>query len=318
MCLGLVPLMHTAAHIAVPLFLAGCVAATVWVPMVAVVQDSIPSKHQGKVLGLISSGTAYGLFLNGFSVPLLLPVGGWQSVWVFSAALTLLLLVWGWLRLPIREDKPVQREASTPSAQGSASGWKMVRHEPVALLVVLMMFLNGMACMPTMNYLLAFLREEIGYSVKVAGRVGSTIGLVGMFGGFAMGALADRITVARALNVTYLVLGAATVLFLHHSAIWEVLLGAALFGLAFNAIFGLIPAFVSQTFAAQQATTVFALSNFMLGLGSMLGNLLGGMLREYQQSFMPVYVATLCLNVVLVCLSLYLHPAALRRARVRP
>jgi len=99
--------------------------------------------------------------------------------------------------------------------------------------------------MPTMNYLVAYLREEIGYSVQSAGWGWSTIGFVGMFGGFAMGALGDRITVARSLNLTYLLLGISTMLFLHHAYIWEVLIGAGLFGLLFNAIFGLIPAFVS-------------------------------------------------------------------------
>ena len=96
-----------------------------------------------------------------------------------------------------------------------------------------------------MNYLVAYLREEIGYSVQSAGWGWSTIGFVGMFGGFAMGALGDRITVARSLNLTYLLLGISTMLFLHHAYIWEVLIGAGLFGLLFNAIFGLIPAFVS-------------------------------------------------------------------------
>jgi predicted MFS family arabinose efflux permease len=158
-----------------------------------------------------------------------------------------------------------------------------------------------------MNYLVAYLREEIGYSVQSAGWVWSTIGFVGMFGGFAMGALADRITVARSLTLTYLLLGTSTMLFLHHASIWEVLIGAGLFGLSFNAIFGLVPAFVSLSFDANKATVVFAASNVMLGLGSLLGNLLGGLLREQQQSFVPVYVGSLGINFLLILLSMYLQ-----------
>jgi len=143
--------------------------------------------------------------------------------------------------------------------------------------------------------------------------VWSTIGLVGMFGGFAMGALADKITVARALNLSYGLLALCTVLFLHHAALWEVLVGAALFGLVFNAIFGLVPALVSLAFDAHKATVVFALSNVALGLGSMLGNLLGGLLREQQQSFLPVYLASLAVDLLLIGLSLTLHGAHRRR-----
>jgi MFS family permease len=304
-CLGLLPLVANVFHIAVLMVMTGCAAATVWVPMVAVVQGAITVPHQGKVLGLISSGTAYGLFLNGFSTPMLLPIGGWKSVWIFSAAVTFLLLVWGLLRLQVRQKTTTAEDAGQNRASGDY-GWAAAVRDRLAITVVLLMFLNGIACMPTMNYLVAYLREEIGYSVQSAGWVWSTIGFVGMFGGFAMGALADRITVARSLNLTYLLLGISTMLFLHHAYMWEVLIGAGLFGMSFNAIFGLIPAFVSLSFNASKATAVFAASNVMLGLGSMLGNLLGGLLREQQQSFVPVYVGALAIDFLLILMSLYL------------
>jgi predicted MFS family arabinose efflux permease len=312
MCLALMPLMQSAAQIAVPLVIAGCAAATVWVPMVSVVQGRIAGKHQGKVLGLISSGTAYGLFLNGFSVPTLLPLGGWHVVWFFSAALTFVLLAWGVLRLPAGKVGAVQVQAPATHSNGNV-GWRTALRQPVAVLVLAMMFLNGLACMPIMNYLLPFLREEVGYSVEAASWVGSAMGFAGMSGGFAMGALADRISVARSLNVTYLLLAMATLLFLSQGPLWLIMLGAALFGLAFNAIFGLLPAFVSQSFDAHKATTVFALGNFMLGSGSMLGNLLGGVLRDYQQSFVPVYIGSLGVDLLLIGLSLYLRRASQRR-----
>jgi MFS family permease len=130
-----------------------------------------------------------------------------------------------------------------------------------------------------------------------------------MFGGLAMGALADKITVARSLSLTYLMLGISTLLFLHHRFTWEALVGAALFGVSFNSIFGLVPAFLSLCFDATKATSVFAASNFMLGLGSMLGNLLGGLLREQQYSFMPVYLGSLIVNIFLILLSWYLEKA---------
>jgi predicted MFS family arabinose efflux permease len=220
---------------------------------------------------------------------------------------TFILLIWGLLRLQGGERDSTTEGPHHDQAPG-AVGWAAVR-DPIAITVVVLMFLNGIACMPVMNYLVAFLREEIGYSVESAGWVWSTIGFVGMFGGFAMGALADKITVARSLNLTYLLLGVSTLLFLHHAYLWEVLIGAGLFGLSFNAIFGLVPAFVSLYFSANMATAVFAASNVMLGLGSMLGNLLGGLLREQQQSFVQVYVGSLAIDLLLIILSLYLQRA---------
>jgi predicted MFS family arabinose efflux permease len=315
-CLGLMPLVANAFQISILMVMTGLTAATVWVPMVAVVQGGIAMRHQGKVLGLISSGTAYGLFLNGLSTPRLLPIGGWKSVWLFSATVTFILLVWGLVRLKGGKKGSITEGPHHDRASG-VLGWAAVVRDPLAITVVLLMLLNGIACMPVMNYLVAFLREEIGYSIEAAGWVWSTIGFVGMFGGFAMGALADRITVARSLNLTYFLLGGSTLLFLHHAYLWEVLIGAGLFGLSFNAIFGLVPAFVSLCFNANMATAVFAASNVMLGLGSMLGNLLGGLLREQQQSFVPVYVSALAIDLLLILLSLYLKNANQSELTVR-
>lgn len=315
--LALMPLVANAVQIAVLMVVTGGAAATVWVPMVAVVQDGIAARHQGKVLGLLSSGTAYGLFLSGLSTPALLTLGGWKLVWVFSAVLTFALLAWGALRLRVGQaaESPAPDQQFEPAGHW---GWRRLLREPLAVLVVLLMFFNGIACMPTMNYLVSFLREELGYSTQAAGWVWSTAGFVGMFGGFAMGALADKITVTRALTLSYGLLALCTALFLHHAAPWEVLIGAALFGLVFNSIFGLIPALVSLSFDAHKATVVFALSNVALGLGSMLGNLLGGLLREQQQSFVPVYLASLGVDLLLIGLSLYLQVAHRQRTALAP
>ncbi|MDH4478358.1 MAG: hypothetical protein QE283_00605 [Rhodoferax sp.] len=59
--------------------------------------------------------------------------------------------------------------------------------------------------------------------------------------------------------------------------------------------------------------SMFALSKVALGLGSMLGNLLGGLLREQQPSFVPVYLASLGVNLLLIGLSLSLPGAQRRR-----
>ena len=312
-CLALMPLVTNAVQIAALMVITGGAAATVWVPMVAVVQGGIAARHQGKVLGLLSSGTAYGLFLNGFSTPALLPLGGWKLVWVFSAVLTFALWAWGVSRLRVGPAAALKTHAQAPHPAGD-TGWRTLLRDPLVLVVMLLMFFNGIACMPTMNYLVSFLREELGYSTESAGWVWSTIGFVGMFGGLAMGALADRITVARALSLSYLLLALCTLLFLHHASLAEVLVGGALFGLVFNSIFGLVPAFVSLSFDARKATAVFAMCNVLLGLGSMLGNLLGGLLREQQQSFVPVYLASLGVDVLLIGLSLYLVGARRRNA----
>jgi len=307
-CLSLLGLIFVSErwHIAVLLTTAGA-AAAVWVPMVAVAQELIPIKHQGKAIGLMSSGTAYGVFVNGLAVPILLPEYGWRAVWVFAAILACTFFVWGWARLSKHEDS---RNTNNPDSSATPIEQSNERisigqlfRQPSILMILVMMFLNGIACMPAQNYLMSYLRDDLGYDLAIAGRAWSAIGLFGMAGGFVMGALADKIGVKKSLTLTYLLLSVATALFLHHGSAYEVYLGAAIFGLAFNAIFGLVPAYVSLNFPKSSATLIFGLATVLLGVGSMIGNFYGGVIHDAFNSFSAVFLISTITALLLACLS---------------
>ncbi len=280
-------------QVAVLLTIAGAAAAAVWVPMVAVAQDLIPNKHQGKAIGLMSSGTAYGVFVNGLAVPLLLPSYGWRAVWVLVAVLTCIFFAWGVIRLSTlsydRVTNTADSSTSSIEQNPSLTSIRNLVRQPRIVVILAMMFLNGIACMPAQNYLISFLRDDLQYDVAIAGRAWSIIGLIGMVGGFTMGALADKISVQKSLTITYLLLSIATALFLHHGSPYEVYVGAAIFGLAFNAIFGLVPAYVSLNFPKSTATQIFGLATVLLGVGSMIGNFSGGMIHDYLHSFSAIF-----------------------------
>ena len=308
-CLSLLGLIFVSErwHIAVLLTTAGAAAAAVWVPMVAVAQELIPIKHQGKAIGLMSSGTAYGVFVNGLAVPILLPEYGWRAVWVFAAILACTFFVWGWARLSKHEDS---RNTNNPDSSATPIEQSNERisigqlfRQPSILMILVMMFLNGIACMPAQNYLMSYLRDDLGYDLAIAGRAWSAIGLFGMAGGFVMGALADKIGVKKSLTLTYLLLSVATALFLHHGSAYEVYLGAAIFGLAFNAIFGLVPAYVSLNFPKSSATLIFGLATVLLGIGSMIGNFYGGVIHDAFNSFSAVFLISTITALLLACLS---------------
>ncbi|MHB8072318.1 MFS transporter [Desulfosporosinus fructosivorans] len=56
---------------------------------------SIKEEHRGKVLGIISSGTAYGLILNGALIPYILTHYNWQTVWLVFGMLSLIIGLFG-------------------------------------------------------------------------------------------------------------------------------------------------------------------------------------------------------------------------------
>lgn len=303
-CLLLVPFTSGLATLSIILFLSGAASASVWVPMVVVAKAVIPQAHQGKALGLMSSGTAYGVFVNGSAIPVLLPTYGWQSVWFFVAALTALLFVWGSFRLAgIGKAIATGGRASNPLDRMNAMNYL----RPGYLVIPAMMFLSGVACMPAQNYLVALIRDEPGYGVTAAGHAWTMIGFSGMFGGFAMGILADRITARKALALAYLLLAASFAAFVDHRSLAVIYFGAALFGLAFNAIFGLIPAYVSLSYPSQATALIFGIGNVMLGLGAMTGNFLGGIIKDQAGSFQLIYGAALTLAVLLTFIAMFLR-----------
>ncbi|MBI3900163.1 MAG: MFS transporter [Gammaproteobacteria bacterium] len=285
----------------------GACAASVWVPMVAVSQALIPPQHQGKALGFMSSGTAYGVFLNGLLVPWLVPQYGWRALWLVVGLVTSVLFVWAVLRLGTRENAASPAAAATPSSTGiNTKQWRLLK-QPTALALMAVMFLSALACAPMQNYLAPFLREELNLSIEVATRSWSVIGLVGMFSGIVIGALADRITIRWAMVLTYLILSLSALAIWQHGSVNLIYAGAAGFGLAFYAIYGLVPAYISVAFRGAGATTLSGVTNVLAGVGGVIGNLSGGMTKQLFGSFSTVYFVILCAALTALLLSLLMR-----------
>jgi predicted MFS family arabinose efflux permease len=293
LCAGALSLVSVTSNVlifSVLLFVLGCCAASIWVPMVEVSQALIPKSHQGKALGLMSSGTSYGVIVNGFFITYVLGAYGWRWTWAVAAMLTALLAAVALVRLGRRSvsaDRS-QMRSDVGAPLGFVESCRRLRH-PVTYGVLLMMFFNGLSCIPYQTYLASFLQEERGLAESVSADVWRTIGLVGTVSGFAVGALSDRISVRLTMVLTYLVLALAAGLILVSTEHRALLLAGFLFGLAFYPIFGLVPAYISHTYKGPSATTLFAVGNIALGLGGMFGNFLGGALRDATGSFMTIY-----------------------------
>ena len=281
----------------------GGAAAAIWVPMVEVARDHVARQHQAKALGLMSSGTSYGVFINSLLLTTLLPSQGWRALWVATAAIVAVLAILGFVALRGREGKSPASRDDHPHAMRARE-----KALPAGLTaaIVFMMFLNGLSCMPYQTYLSAFLQNEAGYSAETAAHAWRVIGLVGMVSGFAVGALADRITVRLGMFFTYGILAVSCLLLLvaRGGDNLPALYGATVaFGVSFYAVFGLVPAYIGHFFGGGSAALVFAFGNIALGLGGIIGNALGGWLKESSGTFAPIYFVMLAAAVASAALS---------------
>lgn len=280
--------------------LGGC-SASVYVPLAEIVTRQVPEAYRARLLGLISSGTSYGVFANGVFVPYAVTQFGWRAVWIISGLATIVLTILATLafsRYRLFRDSGNGREVPNSSERAPV----VYEHTNQLPIIWAITFLNGLTLLPYQTYLVPIIREELRYSIITAGHVWSMIGAIGMGAGFAMGALADRIGVRRALLMTFMFAVLAAGLIWLNVGIPGLYLSAVLFGLSFYPIFGLVPAYMSKTLPPGSLTKAFGIANVMVGIGGMVGNFAGGWAKAQIGSLGNVYAAI----TLLLCLQLAL------------
>ncbi|MBN2979502.1 MFS transporter [Pseudomonas fluorescens] len=292
------------------ILLGGC-SASVYIPLAEIVTKGFSPGNRSRVMGLISSGTSYGVFINGLLVSFLTLNGGWRSIWLTAGLISVVLCVMAWLLL---RNLAAGGEGEV-AAERLASARRPVAWLSRSLyLTWAIAFLNGMALLPFQTYLAPYLRDELGVSVRDAGFIWTTIGAVGMASGFLVGWIADKVGVRVSLAMCFLSAGLASVLVFSFNSIALFYLAALLFALAFYPVFGLVPSYIGQIVPVSRLTQAFGIANVLIGLGGVCGNFLGGLSKDLTGSFSTVYwVVALLLFVQCVMVFMLGNPSVAAR-----
>lgn len=336
LCLVLLPVSDSIVLIGILLTIMGGTAASVYVPLVEIVGRVIDYRHRGKVLGLVSSGTSYGVFVNSLLVPGFVQNDNWRGLWYsvgFGTLMVTVVAAFTFHRLGLfrseeendpdtatsctTDDDGLRRNDDVPRDDGvrrnddarednsARDGWRMVLVRWVVI-VWTMKFLNGFACMPFQNYLSPYLREGLGFDIDFAAQVWGAIGLIGMFAGFAVGWLSDRIGVRASLVMCYALFFTSSLLLVVAPVGFLPMVSGVLFALAFYPIYGLVPAYVSKSASGAAATVIFGVTNVTQGVGGIVGNYTAGFLKNVTGDFMWYYVVVAVTAVILGALTLQL------------
>ncbi|MFJ4144350.1 nitrate/nitrite transporter [Pseudomonas sp. NPDC089734] len=269
------------------ILLGGC-SASVYIPLAEIVTKGFSPGNRSRVMGLISSGTSYGVFINGLLVSFLTLHGGWRSIWLTAGLISLALCFIAFFLLRNMGGEPsvdVQKQsAAQPVAEGSWLSKSLYSIWAIA-------FLNGVTLLPFQTYLAPYLRDELGVSVATTGFIWTTIGAVGMASGFLVGWIADKVGVRTALLMCFFSAGLASLLVFAFSDVAVFYVSAFLFALAFYPIFGLVPSYIGQIVPVSRLTQAFGIANVLIGLGGVCGNFLGGLSKDMTGSFSSVYIA---------------------------
>ena len=315
----LMPLTNDIYIIGILLTLLAGSAATVFVPMVDVVTRVVAYRYRGMVMGLVSSGTSYGVFINSLLVPIYAPKGEWRTIWWQEGLFTMVmcvLVLWafkqgGLLNKPqisISDSKAIESNLS----QVLQSSNKKDLLKSWVLMIWSMNFLIGFSTFPFQNYLSSYLRTELNFGVDYTAHIWAVIGVVGMFSGLALGWLSDKIGLRVAMLLAYSCIVFSALIFVYYpSGSWPIVAGV-LFSTAFYPIFGLIPAYVSKlATSTSSAVMIFGIANVMQGTGGMLGNYGAGLLASHSNTFTTIYGAIALVSMILMLLTIKLPKTSL-------
>ncbi len=301
-CLILIGLVNSFFAIGILFAVAGACAAASWVPMIDVVSKYVPEKHLSKAMGFVSSGTSYGVFLTGFAVPHLKNNYGWEMIWIiFGSAAILIFIAWVFFYTKVPGSSLHKDSAEIVASKSTVNriNLKVIR-------IALLMFITGLAFIPFQTYLIPYMRDDLKLSLELGGRVWNIIGLLGMISGLFMGYIADRLTIRRALFISYVLILISSALLFFYPGKNTVLFSGLLFGVAYFGNFGLIPAYIRKTISKERSASIFGIANLALGLGSAIGNYLSGICKTMTGSFAWIYMAIciLCIALMMTTLSL--------------
>ncbi|MEU7146263.1 YbfB/YjiJ family MFS transporter [Nocardia sp. NPDC046473] len=229
--------------------IAGVTSAVIFVACAGVAARHGSSRDAA---GIAISGVGFGIALTGLLVLAVRPFLGWQSMWLVSAALTVLLLLPA-LRLDIQP--------------GRRAGKATIRSKGAWRALLVSYFLEGLGYIVIGTFLVAAVSDQRGQ--VVGAWIWVVVGAAAVPATVLWGVAARRWSPAVAMPIALLAQCVSAVLPAVSTAVWPALLSAALFGATFVGIVMLairIGGELSDGNAAAPLTAVY-------GAGQMLGPL---------------------------------------------
>lgn len=254
----------------------GAAGAAIWIPAPAVSSGLVSPERRALAIGTIGMGIGLGFVSAGWVSR---AVGDqWTAVYGFEAivAAVTAVLVWVFVRVP------TEPGGSRPSlrALGTVPSWGY-------LLAIYGGF--GLSMSLFVNFFVARLEEDAGYSPSTTGLIFATFGVASIFGGPLYATLSDRVGRSRAMQVGFATMAGASLLLLVGVGPWP-WVAAVVFGLAFAGVPANTATYLRDHLSAREFGSGFGVITLAFGVGQLLAPQIGGWLGDALESFTVVFV----------------------------
>ncbi|MDP6774305.1 MAG: MFS transporter [Rhodospirillales bacterium] len=298
-------------------------AALNWTSIAALSGHHVPVNRRALALAVVSSGTAWGVSINGVSVSFVVPAWGVAGAWTLAGGLALataalaglVLARRGALGPPTATPTVVSPDTEGTPEPAPSSAWRAALwwlRKPAVFYACLFSALIGLSAMPYSTYLGAYLQGEVGHPATLAGAVWSLIGFSGVAAGLGVGWFATRYGVRASLCTSFLLFFAGALILVLSPHPPVVFAASVFYGIMYFTFWGLIAAYVTRAFTPETSMRVIGASLICFGTVGALANWAGGLWAASGGSFAVLYgvVAGLALIMALLAFGMPRREAA--------
>lgn len=262
--------------VAAAMAVTGAAGAAIWIPAPAVTSSLVPPERRSLAIGTIGTGIGLGFVSAGWVAR---EVGDeWTAVYAFATLVGVVttILVWLFVRVPAAPGaiRPSLRALST------VPNWAYVLATYGGF---------GLSMSLFVNFFVARLEEDSGYSTQSTGLVFAVFGVASIFGGPLYGAVSDRIGRGRTMQLGFATMAGASLLLLVAAAPWP-WVAAGVFGLSFAGVPTSTATYLRDHLSALEFGSAFGVITLAFGAGQLLAPQIGGWLGDTLSSFTLVFV----------------------------
>jgi MFS family permease len=272
--------------------LAGIGHSACWVPVVLLVQRSVPDHRRGMALSFTTMGAGIGIAFWSMLLPFIIHRYSWQSGWIALGVAGFCVAALNFILVRSHPRKVIGDVQNCSSVVKPTRPWHVYREllkDKNLWLIGLSYLLVGFTVLVPYTFLTVYAVEELEIPYSLAGRLLAVMAVSGMVGKMILGILSDtlgrvKVMIACGMLLAFGCLGIAWV-----RDLGAIYVSTVLFGIGWGAVWPVYAAAAPDFFTEARSGSVIGIWTVFLGVGSIVSPVLCGWSIDATGSYMYTF-----------------------------
>lgn len=256
-------------------FVTGAGSAGVNVGFVGLMAKWFDERRRGFALGIINSGSSWGIIFAGLTLPHVILRFGWNGGWVFLAIISTVTFLFTFL---------IKETPANFVSEVKVKSGEVHRHRGLLILAISYIFFGASYIIFVTFYTSHIVRSGLSY--ETASYLWSIVGILSIISAITWGRISDIIGRKRAISTVYFIMGFSFLMFAFSSSLEFFIISTVMAGLSMLAIPPLVQAYCGDIAGRDSASSAIGFVTLFFGIGQMLGPGFAGALADLTGSFL--------------------------------